>query len=145
MRIYHRHARRNLHSQLRLIAWLITHGVLMYELPEVRHDIPLDPTHAERDRRVDMVVSAMRRHHGGDGHGAGAVEPAPAAPAYTAAVIIAVAGEDELTCLACGETFPARWRYCPRCNDRPGSCVMKQTPTVRTVEYLQPEEYRLVA
>jgi hypothetical protein len=92
---------------------------------------------------MDMVVSRMRRHHGSDRHRAAAVEPAPARE-HIGAVIIAVGGRDELTCCECGETFPARWKNCPRCNDKPGSCVMRETRTVRTVEYLQPEEYRLV-
>ena len=52
----------------------------------------------------------------------------------------------ELTCLACGETFPADFSGCPRCTDvaerlgRHGSGY-KRTPTVPTTSYLKEEEY----
>jgi hypothetical protein len=52
---------------------------------------------------------------------------------------------NEVTCLSCGETFPADWSGCPRCSleddaeRKPGQ--YKRTPTVPTISYLKPGEY----
>ena len=54
---------------------------------------------------------------------------------------------NEVTCLQCGETFPAWWSGCPRCSaDDDGSeprapGTYKRTPTVPTISYLRPGEY----
>ena len=56
---------------------------------------------------------------------------------------IAVAGVDEVTCQECGETFPKRWRGCPRCNGDEMSTSMRQTRTVPTISYLRPGEYEV--
>ncbi len=56
---------------------------------------------------------------------------------------INVAGVDEVTCLECGETFPKRWRGCPRCNGEEMSTAMKFTRTVSTLSYLRPGEYEV--
>lgn len=56
----------------------------------------------------------------------------------------------ELTCTACGETFPAGWSGCPRCTgDDPDRSTglgsrFRQTPVVETVSYLWEWEYELV-
>ena len=52
---------------------------------------------------------------------------------------------NELTCLDCGETFPAFFGGCPRCTEKAehtkhGSAY-KRTPTVLTVSYLKESEY----
>lgn len=58
-----------------------------------------------------------------------------------------VVGRGEVTCLNCGETFPATWTCCPRCEDGNTPGLRKQdnkamrTPTVPTVRYLRPGEY----
>lgn len=55
---------------------------------------------------------------------------------------------NEVTCLQCGEVFPALWSGCPRCSSedtpnqrgrRPGEYV--RTPTVPTISYLEEGEY----
>ncbi len=56
---------------------------------------------------------------------------------------VTVAGVDEVTCLDCGETYPKRWRGCPRCNEDATSHYMKATKTVPTLSYLRPGEYEI--
>jgi hypothetical protein len=53
---------------------------------------------------------------------------------------------NEVTCLVCGETFPASWHGCPRCTDdqpdRTGyGSRYRATPTVPTLSYLREGEY----
>jgi len=58
-----------------------------------------------------------------------------------------IVGRGEVTCLNCGETFPATWMCCPRCEDGSQPGLRRQdntavrTPTVPTVRYLRPGEY----
>lgn len=53
----------------------------------------------------------------------------------------------ELTCTACGETFPGNWSGCPRCTgDEPDRSSglgsrYRRTPAVPTVSYLHEGEY----
>ena len=50
-------------------------------------------------------------------------------------------GPGELTCTACGETFPAGWNGCPRCNETPHRHLTQTTRIVPTVSYLQEGEW----
>lgn len=54
----------------------------------------------------------------------------------------------ELTCMVCGETFPADWSRCPRCtNDEENSGHDKRfrrTPVAPTISYLRSGEYEVV-
>lgn len=59
---------------------------------------------------------------------------------------------NELTCLNCGETFPASWSGCPRCSadDTPGQAGRRpgeymRTPTVPTINYLREGEFVYVS
>lgn len=58
--------------------------------------------------------------------------------------------EGELTCTACGETFPGDWGGCPRCTgDDPDRSTglgsrYRQTPVVKTVSYLREGEWERV-
>jgi hypothetical protein len=57
--------------------------------------------------------------------------------------LVIVIAPDEMTCLGCGETFPAG-RMCWRCGERDGDDYRRELPpAVRTLDYLQPGEYRL--
>lgn len=58
---------------------------------------------------------------------------------------VTLVSPDEMTCLGCGETFPAG-KYCERCGLREdGEHRSKDDmpPAVRTVDYLKPGEYKL--
>ena len=57
---------------------------------------------------------------------------------------VKVYGLDEVTCLACGESFPGRWKFCPRCNgDEIDPKALKRTNTKPTVTYLREGEYEI--
>lgn len=59
-------------------------------------------------------------------------------------------GRNELTCLLCGETFPAAWVGCPRCNDgarhfsEEGKLTYAPVPSAPTVSYLREGEFEWI-
>lgn len=73
------------------------------------------------------------------------LDPAWKAPTGDTYRFVTLTSPNEMTCLVCGETFPAGG-YCERCGigeDGSTRFPAGKTPAVRTLEYLQEGEYRL--
>lgn len=51
-----------------------------------------------------------------------------------------IVSTNEMTCVRCGEVFPASWDYCPRCV---GKAIPGKIRFVPTLSYLRDGEYEI--